>query len=225
VSAKPVPGPAGANGVPGVNGAPGAAGAAGAQGDTVVNGSQGPKGDTGAVGPQGVKGDAGATGLQGLKGDAGAAGVQGPKGDTGATGADGAQGPPGAKGDPGAQGVPGPVSGPDPSQFRSYLINTADSNCSVVRVATPAAFVITQVQGQAGYPFTLYSEKGPWPVQGTPPDPSRSVCLTPLPVPTTTNGVPLTFTPGITIPANTTIYTYGVIGSQTVSLIGYEVVG
>ena len=106
VSAKAVPGPAGATGLPGVNGAPGAPGAAGAQGakgDSVATGLQGPKGDTGATGQQGVKGDAGATGP---KGDAG---VAGPKGDAGAPGASGLNGEMGARGPVGPSGAPGPA--------------------------------------------------------------------------------------------------------------------
>jgi hypothetical protein len=39
-------------------------------------------------------------------------------------------------------------------------------------------------------------------------------------VPSNGDGTPLTFTPGITIPANTTIYTFG---PRTVSVIGYDV--
>jgi hypothetical protein len=101
VEGAPVPGPAGAQGIPGPRGERGFTGATGPQGRT------GPPGETGPRGPLGPRGETGAVGSVGATGETGPTGATGPQGEPGPQGDQGTAGAPGTTGAKGERGDDG----------------------------------------------------------------------------------------------------------------------
>jgi hypothetical protein len=134
---------------------------------------------------------------QGQPGTPGATGPAGPAGAKGDAGDPGDVGPAGPKGDKGDRGA---TTGPEPSQFRNFTVEiptTKGSECKVALPASPDAFVVTYVATDDS--FALYSEStctGPPIVP-----PVRVTAISPSPA-------SQTFTPGFTVPAGTTLYTF-----------------